>query len=611
MSSRIEDYGLIGDLRTGALVAKNGSIDWLCLPRFDSGACFAALLGAPEHGRWLVAPAKSAKQINRRYRKDTLILETEFETDQGAVRVTDFMPPHQPSSHVIRIIEGLHGTVDMHMELILRFDYGKLAPWVTRLDDGALRAVAGPNMVILRTSAEVAGKDLTTVSDFTVTEGQSEWFMLSYFPSHLPIPKPLSPEKSLEQTNDFWSQWTAKCTYQGAYEEAVKRSLITLKALTYWPTGGIAAAVTTSLPEKIGGVRNWDYRYCWLRDASLTLRVFQDAGYDDEAQDWRDWLVRAAAGSPDQVQIMYGLAGESFLKEWELDWLPGYESSKPVRLGNAAIDQLQLDVYGELSGVMYHARKGQMSEHEHGIELEWALLDHLEKIWRDPDEGIWEVRGSRNQFTHSKVMAWYAFDSAIKSCEQFGLKGPVDRWRAVRDEIHAEVCRDGFNPAMGSFVQFYGSDNVDASLLAIPKVGFLPIDDARVQGTIRAIERDLIRGGFVLRYDTHQTDDGLPPGEGVFLPCSFWLAGAFALSGRLDESKTLFERILALRNDLGLLSEEYDPVAKRLLGNFPQAFSHVSLLNAAFVLTSLERNSNADRADSTAARLSPNLKSQI
>jgi GH15 family glucan-1,4-alpha-glucosidase len=488
------------------------------------------------------------------------------------------------------MIQGLRGSVDMHMELILRFDYGKLAPWVTRLDDGALRAVAGPNMVILRSSADVSGKDMTTVSDFTVSADETEWFMLSYFPSHLPIPKALSAEKSLEQTNAFWTQWTAKCTYQGPYEEAVKRSLITLKALTYWPTGGITAAATTSLPEKIGGVRNWDYRCCWLRDASLTLQVLQAAGYDEEAEDWRDWLVRAAGGSPDQVQVMYGMAGEAFLREWELDWLPGYEASKPVRIGNAAVDQLQLDVYGELAGVMYHARKGEMSEHEHGIKLEWALLAHLEKIWHDPDEGIWEVRGSRNQFTHSKVMAWYAFDSAIKSSEQFGLNGPVDRWRAARDEIHAEVCRDGFNPAMGSFVQFYGSDNVDASLLAIPKVGFLPVTDARVQGTIHAIERDLLRDGFVLRYDTRGTNDGLPPGEGVFLPCSFWLADAYALAGRVDEAKALFERLLELRSDLGLLSEEYDPPSNRQVGNFPQAFSHVALLNTAFTLSRLERD---------------------
>jgi GH15 family glucan-1,4-alpha-glucosidase len=590
MASRIEDYGLIGDFRTGALVGKDGSIDWICFPRFDSGACFAALLGTPEHGRWIVAPVRPAKETRRRYRKDTLILETEYETEHGSAVVTDFMPPHERRSHVVRTVVGLRGRVDMRMELILRFDYGKLAPWVTRLDDGALRAVAGANMVILRSSADIRGENLTTVSEFSVNEGETAWFILSYCPSHLPIPEALDVEKSLEKTDAFWTKWSAKCTYQGPYEDAVKRSLITLKALTYWPTGGITAAATTSLPEKIGGVRNWDYRYCWLRDASLTLQVLQDAGYEEEAQDWRDWLVRAAAGSPDQVQIMYGLAGEAFLREWELDWLPGYEGSKPVRIGNAAIEQLQLDVYGELAAVMYHARNGEMSEHEHGIQLEWALLENLEKIWREPDEGIWEVRGTRSQFTHSKVMAWYAFDSSIKSCEQFGLKGPVDRWRAVRDEIHAEVCRDGFDPAMGSFVQFYGADNVDASLLIIPKIGFLPITDARVEGTIRAIERDLIRDGFVMRYDTHETDDGLPPGEGVFLPCSFWLADAYALSGRVDDAKKLFEKLLGLRSGLGLLSEEYDPGSNRMVGNFPQAFSHVALLNTAFTLSRLERD---------------------
>ena len=572
MASRIEDYAMIGDFRTAALVGRDGSIDWLCLPRFDSGACFAALLGATEHGRWMIAPARPAKPAKRRYRKNTLILETEFETEQGNVIVTDFMPPREKRSHVIRIVRGLQGRVEMRMELILRFDYGKLAPWVTRLDDGALRAVAGPNMVILRSSVDVRGEDLTTVSEFAVNEGETSWFVLSHCPSHLPVPEAIDPEKALSETDTFWTKWTDKCTYQGPYEEAVTRSLITLKGLTYCPTGGITAAVTTSLPEKLGGVRNWDYRYCWLRDASLTLQVLQDAGYQEEAEDWRDWLVRAAAGSPDQVQIMYGLAGEGFLNEWELDWLPGYEGSKPVRIGNAAVEQLQLDVYGELTGVMYRARNGEMSEHEHGIELEWALLDHLEKIWREPDEGIWEVRGTRSQFTHSKVMAWYAFDSSIKSCEQFGLKGPVDRWRAVRDEIHEDVCRDGFNPALGSFVQLYGSNNLDASLLAIPRVGFLPTSDARVQGTIQAIERGLIRDGFVLRYDTHETDDGLPPGEGVFLPCSFWLADAYALSGRMDDAKKLFERLLGLRNDLGLLSEEYDPEFESTGGQFPTSF---------------------------------------
>lgn len=585
MASRIEDYGIIGDFRTAALVGKDGSIDWMCLPRFDSTSCFASLLGAPEHGRWIVAPAKPAKHVKRRYRKDTLILETEFETEQGMVLVTDCMPPHERRSHVMRVVQGLSGRVDISMELVLRFDYGKLAPWVTRLDDGALRAVAGPNMVILRTSAEIRGEGLTTVSDFAVGEGETAWFTLGHCPSHLPVPEALDVQEALAKTHAFWTKWAAQCTYQGPYEEAVRRSLITLKALTYWPTGGITAAATTSLPEKLGGVRNWDYRYCWLRDASLTLQVLQDGGYDDEAQDWRDWLVRAAAGSPDQVQIMYGLAGEGFLNEWEIDWLPGYEGSKPVRIGNAAVEQLQLDVYGELAGVMYHARNGEMDEHDYGIQLEGALLEHLEKIWREPDEGIWEVRGTRSQFTHSKVMAWYAFDSAIKSCVQFGLKGPVDRWRAVRDEIHEEVCRDGFDPALGSFVQFYGSNNLDASLLAIPRVGFLPVSDSRVRGTIDAIERGLLRDGLVMRYDTHETDDGLPPGEGVFLPCSFWLADAFAFCGRVDDAENLFERLLKLRNDLGLLSEEYDPGTKRLVGNFPQAFSHVALLNTAFTLS--------------------------
>ena len=584
MPSRIEEYAMIGDCETAALVARDGSIDWMCLPRFDSGACFAALLGTPENGRWKLAPAAPAKQIKRHYRKDTLILETEFETDQGSATLIDFMPLRKKNPHLVRLVRGLRGHVAMAMELILRFDYGQLVPWVIRLDDNASRAMAGPNMVVLRTSAEIHGVDLKTVSEFTVKEGETAHFVLTYGVSHLAVPEAIDPERSLSETDAFWKQWVAVCRYQGPYEEAVKRSLITLKGLTYWPTGGIAAAVTTSLPEKLGGARNWDYRYCWLRDATFTLQVLRDAGYHEEAEDWRDWIMRAAAGSPDQVQIMYGLAGERNLMEWEVEWLAGYEGSKPVRIGNAAVEQLQLDVYGEIAGVMLHARKCEISEHEHGIELEWTLLDHLEKIWREPDEGIWEVRGARRQFTHSKLMAWYAFDSAIKSCEQFGLKGPVDRWRKVRQEIHEDVCRNGFNPARGSFVQFYGANNLDASLLMIPKAGFLPASDARVQGTIRAVEQDLIRDGFVLRYKTDETDDGLPPGEGVFLPCSFWLADAYVLSGRTRDAEKLFERLLELQNDLGLLSEEYDPESKRLVGNFPQAFSHVALVNTAFTL---------------------------
>jgi GH15 family glucan-1,4-alpha-glucosidase len=584
VASRIEDYAMIGDCHTAALVSRDGSIDWMCMPRFDDGALFAALLGTPEHGRWKIAPAAPAKQTRRRYRKDTLILETEFETEHGVVLLSDFMPWREKHPRLIRRVRGLRGRVEMAMEMILRFDYGQLVPWVTRMGDGALRGVAGAHMVVLHTPVEVRGEDLKSVAEFTVKKGETAWFTLSYEASHLNVPGPVDHEKALSETEAFWKQWIAGCTYKGPYEEIVKRSLITLKALTYWPTGGIVASPTTSLPEKLGGVRNWDYRYCWLRDATLTLQTLVDAGYHEEAECWRDWMVRAAAGSPDQVRILYGMAGERNVLEWEASWLPGYEASKPVRIGNAAVEQLQLDVYGEITGVMHHARKGEISEHEHGIQLEWALLGHLEKIWREPDHGIWEVRGSRQQFTHSKVMAWYAFDNAIRSCEEFGLKGPVDRWSRVRQEIHEDVCRNGFNPEVGSFVQYYGGNNLDASLLMIPRVGFLPVSDARVQGTIQAIERGLIKDGFVQRYHTDETDDGLPRGEGVFLPCSFWLADAYALLGRTHEATELFERLLQLPNDLGLLSEQYDPTSKRLVGNFPQAFSHVALVSTAFML---------------------------
>jgi GH15 family glucan-1,4-alpha-glucosidase len=589
MTSRIEDYAMIGDLETAALAGKDGSIDWLCLPRFDSGACFAALLGTPEHGRWKLAPAGSARQTGRRYVQDTLILETDFETGDGGVTIVDFMPVREKNPHLVRIVRGRRGEVPMEMELILRFDYGELVPWVTRLDDGRLQGVAGPHMVVLRSSVPLRGENLKTVSQFTVKAGDSLPFVLGYGASHLPAPEPIDPEKAYLETVEFWKEWTSGCKYRGPYAEQVKRSLITLKGLTYLPTGGITAAPTTSLPEKIGGERNWDYRYCWLRDATLTLQVLMDAGYQEEAACWRDWLVRAVAGSPDQVQILYGLAGERHVKEWEIPWLPGYEGSKPVRIGNAASEQLQLDIYGEIAGVLHHARKGQLTDGEPDVALGEALLEHLEKIWKEPDEGIWEVRGPRRHFTHSKVMAWFAFDSRIKSSEQFGLKGPLDRWRRVRQEIHDDVCRNGFNAGMGSFVQSYGSTALDASLLVIPRVNFLPASDARVQGTIRAIERDLVRGGFVERYHTHEADDGLPPGEGVFLPCSFWLADAYAESGRLDDARKLFERLLQLQNDLGLLSEEYDPDAKRFVGNFPQAFSHLALVNTAFTLGRAER----------------------
>ena len=596
MASHIEDYAMIGDSHTAALVSKNGSIDWFCLPRFDSGACFAALLGSPENGRWLLAPESSSFQVSRRYQPDTLVLETEFHTAKGSVTLVDFMPQRERHPHLVRLVRGDQGEVRMRTEIIFRFDYGELVPWVIRLADGALRAVAGPNMVVLRSPAPLRGENLKTYSEFTVKAGETIPFVLSYGHSERPVPEAIDPHAALERTVDLWKKWISRSMYRGPYQETVKRSLITLKALTYQPTGGITAAPTTSLPEKIGGKRNWDYRYCWLRDATLTLRVLSDSGFNQEAQDWRDWLIRAAAGSPDKVQIMYGLDGERHLKEWELDWLSGYECSKPVRVGNAAVEQLQLDVYGELSAVMHRARRGQFSEHEHGIELEWALLDHLEKIWREPDQGIWEVRGSRRQFTHSKVMSWVAFDSAIKSCEQFGLRGPLDRWRKVRQEIHDDVCRNGFNFKLGSFVQFYGSNNIDASLLFIPRVGFLPGADERVRGTIGALERNLMRGGLLMRYKTEETDDGLRGDEGVFLPCSFWLADAYVLSGRIDDARKLFESLLKITNDVNLLSEEYDPVAKRLLGNFPEALSHVALVDTALLLS---RSSQAPRDPKT------------
>ncbi|MFY9527725.1 MAG: glycoside hydrolase family 15 protein [Candidatus Acidiferrales bacterium] len=584
MSSRIEDYALIGDCETAALVGRDGSIDWLCWPRFDSGACFAAVLGTPEHGRWKIAPAGPVEQTRREYRKSALILETDFETDQGAVTLIDFMPLRENQSDVVRLVRGRRGQVQMQMELSLRFDYGQSVPWVTRMDDGSLRAIAGPNMAVLRTSAPIRGEDLKTVSEFTVHEGETVPFVLTYGASHLSLPEPIDPQAALQKTEAFWREWTGRCTYRGPWAEVVERSLITLKALTYWPTGGILAAPTTSLPEKPGGKRNWDYRFCWLRDATFTLLVLMNAGYLDEASDWQTWLLRAVAGSPEQVQTLYGLSGERQFPERELGWLPGYEGSRPVRVGNAASEQLQLDIYGEIAGVLHHAREAQLPRSGPGIELEWKLLEHLEKIWREPDEGIWEVRGPKRQFTHSKVMAWVAFDRAVRSCEQFGLKGPVDRWRVVRQEIHDDVCRHGFDPDLGSFVQFYGSKELDASLLAIAKIGFLPPSDPRIAGTVRAIERHLMRDGFLLRYLTDQIDDGLPPGEGAFLACSFWLADNYLLLGRHSDARQLFERLLRLQNDVGLLSEEYDLDERHLVGNFPQALSHVALVSTAFGL---------------------------
>ena len=580
MSCRIEDYALIGDCETAALVGNDGCIDWLCWPRFDSSACFASLLGTDENGCWRIAPADAVKHTSRRYRDKTLILETDFETETGTVTLIDFMPVRGKHSNLVRLVRGKRGTVSMAMELTIRFDYGRSIPWVTRTEDQSLRAIAGPDMTILRTQAPLRGENMKTVSDFTVSEGETVAFVLSYGRSHGALPEAIDAEKALEETEGFWQEWTSRCTYHGHWSKAVERSLIALKALTYAPTGGILAAATTSLPEKPQGPRNWDYRFCWLRDATFTLLTLMHAGYYDEAAEWQNWLLRAVAGSPDQVQIMYGVAGERHLPEWEIPWLSGYQGSLPVRVGNAASDQLQLDIYGEVADALYQARKGGLPKSDYAINLQRALLEHLAKIWQQPDEGIWEVRGPRRHFTHSKVMAWVAFDRGIKSIQEFDVDGPLDEWIAIRDQIHAEVCEQAFNKKMGSFVQSYGSTNLDASLLQIPLVGFLPAADPRVLGTIRAIERDLLWHGFVRRYNTGTVNDGLPPGEGVFLACSFWLVDNFILLDRHADADRLLHKLMALRNDVGLLAEEYDPEAKRLVGNFPQAFSHVALVNA-------------------------------
>jgi GH15 family glucan-1,4-alpha-glucosidase len=560
MPSRIEDYALIGDCETAALVCKGGSIDWLCWPRFDSGACFSALLGDTNHGRWLIAPAAGSEiKVSRRYRHNTLILETEFSSADGknAVVLMDFMPLREGrnASHVVRLVVGKRGGMAMRTEMIIRFGYGGWVPWVSRSDAGDLVAIAGPDMVVLRSPVEVRGEGLTTVGDFVVSAGQRVPFVLTYAPSHLPLPDPIDVEEALHATAEFWQTWASSARTTEPYSKIVVRSLITLKALTYAPHGGIIAAPTTSLPERLGGSRNWDYRFCWLRDATLTLLSLMNAGYYDEARAWRNWLLRAAAGSPDQIQIMYGVTGKRWLAEREVPWLDGYESSKPVRIGNAAADQLQLDVYGEVMDALHHARAGGIQHLAAAWEFQQSLLGHLETVWRSPDDGIWEVRGERRHFTHSKVMVWVAFDRAIKSVEMFGLPGPVERWRRIRAEIHEEVCRRAFNAALGAFAQSYGSDLLDASALLIPQVGFLPPDDPRVQGTITAIERRLLRNGLVLRYDTAAAEDGLPPGEGAFLPSSFWLADAYVLTGRTADAQRLFEQLIGLCNDVGLLAE--------------------------------------------------------
>jgi len=586
VSSTIEDYALIGDCQTAALVGRDGSIDWLCWPRFDSAACLAALLGTRENGRWRIAPADVDARIRRRYRPDTLILETEFETGDGAVTLIDFMPMRDTASDVVRIVAGRRGRVRMRMELILRFDYGASVPWVTRLsDNGGIRAIAGPDLVVLRTPAPLHGEDATTVSEFDVTEGESVPFVLTHGPSHLHVPRAVDPHRALQRTEDEWKIWCGQCNMSGPWAEVVRRSLITLKALIYQPTGGIVAAPTTSLPECPGGVRNWDYRFCWLRDATLAILALLNAGCMNEARAWRGWLERTVAGNPEQIQIMYGLAGERRLPELEIPWLSGYEGSRPVRVGNAAAAQLQLDVFGELMDALHQARKAGIAPDEYVWPIQRALVEHLEKIWQSADQGMWETRGGPQHFTSSKVLAWVALDRAVKAVEIFGRHGPVDRWRVARDRIHADVCRLGYSESRGCFVQSYNSDALDASLLLIPLTGFLPAADQRVRRTIAAIQRELTVDGLVRRYPTSRGDDGLPPGEGFFLACSFWLADDLILLGQYDEARTLFERLLGLRNDVGLLAEEYDPVSRRMVGNFPQAFSHIGLVNTALNLT--------------------------
>jgi GH15 family glucan-1,4-alpha-glucosidase len=582
MSVPLEDYALIGDCETAALVSRHGSIDWLCWPRFDSGACFAALLGSEAHGRWQLSAADNDARITRAYRGDTLVLETQIHASGGEVTVVDFMPPRGSNSDIVRLVRGRTGRVAMHMQLVLRFDYGRAVPWVSRLPDGTWRAIAGPDMVTLHTPVALRGEEMTTVAEFEVAAGQTVPFVLTHGLSHLAPPEAIDPEASLANTETFWTDWVkAKRLPDGEWSDAVTRSLITLKALTYAPTGGIVAAPTTSLPEQIGGGRNWDYRFCWLRDATLTLLALMNSGFQSEARAWRDWLLRAAAGAPAQMQIMYGLAGERRLTEIEIEWLAGYEQSRPVRIGNAAHGQLQLDVYGEVMDALHQARERGLTVREVDWAFQRALLAHLQNIWQEPDEGMWEVRGAARHFTYSKVMAWVAFERGVRAVRELGLEGPVDRWQATCDQIHAEVCARGFDREKNSFVQSYESRELDASLLLLPMVGFLPAQDTRVQGTIAAVERELLIDGFLRRYDTRSGADGLPVGEGAFLACTFWLVDAYVISGRIDDARRLFERLLTLRNDVGLLSEEYDTGARRLVGNFPQAFSHIALVNSA------------------------------
>jgi GH15 family glucan-1,4-alpha-glucosidase len=601
----IEDYALIGDCETAGLVSRDGSIDWLCWPRFDAESCFASLLGTPEHGFWRIAPTGSITGRSRRYRGQTLVLETRFETADGEVALIDFMPirtSETPVSSVVRIVEGVRGQVRMRFDLAVRFDYGRIVPWLTRTANGDWRAIAGPHSLVLFTEVPHRDEETGTRAEFTVSAGQRVPFVLTYEPSHRPDPEPIDPFRKLEETEAHWNEWSARSSYDGDWPEAVQRSLITIKALTYGPTGGIVAAPTTSLPEDIGGVRNWDYRYCWLRDAVFTIQSLISAGYRDEAEAWGDWLLRAVAGSACQVQPLYGIAGEHRIVESELDWLPGYRDSKPVRIGNGAYDQLQLDCFGSVMDAFHHAREADLRLHEAGWELQLRVLRRLEGLWDKADEGIWEIRSDGQHFVHSKVLCWVAFDRGVQAIERYGRDGPLDRWRALRAQIHQEVCERGFNARLNAFTQCYGGEALDASSLLIPIVGFLPPDDPRVIGTVAAVERELMRDGLLMRYDHSKSDDGLPGDEGAFLACSFWLVDNMILQGRRDEARELFERLLALRNDVGLLAEEYDTRIGCQVGNFPQAFSHFALIDSALNFTTRSRAAGQESPPSAGER---------
>ena len=593
MSSKIEEYGLIGDCQTAALVGRDGSIDWLCWPFFDSDACFAALLGDRKNGRWQITPAQKVTASSRRYWDDTLILETQFETADGAVVLIDFMPPRGQASDVVRLVRGLRGKVKMRMELVIRFGFGNDIPWVRRNEDGtALLAIGGPDMTVLRTPVETRGEDMTTVADFEVGEGETIHFVLTYGPSHLPPPKAIDPDVALRDTKEFWTGWCSRGTYEGEHRNLVTRSLITLKALTFDPTGGIVAAPTTSLPEKLGGARSWDYRFCWLRDATFTLLALMNSGYTEEASAWHNWLLRAVAGTPENMQIMYGIWGHRRLLEWEAEWLPGYDFSQPVRIGNAAHAQLQLDVYGELIDAFHQSRMTELKLDSQSWSLECVVLDHLAEVWDKPDHGIWERRGDGRHYVFSKVMTWVAFDRGIKSAETFGLKAPLEKWRSLRETICRDVCEKGFDRAQNTFVESYGSQLLDASILLLPAVGFLPPRDPRIRGTIQAVEQKMMRDGFVLRHDPREvSSEEQQPIEGAFLACTLWLADAHVLAGNIDKAQLLFDRVVKIANDLGLLAEEYDPVAGRQLGNFPQALTHIALINTAHNLDEVRKAS--------------------